>query len=702
MSLLTGITGGMGSGKTLVASIFFEFGAHILDADAICRKLVEPGQPALKEISEYFGENIIDIVKTGDYKWNELICGFNKKNKGFNINSCKTYIRVNDLYSTERMQELLPLQGVIEYVDTSEKDGALVAIELSDLKQKNYTHMEIHPSFLFGVMGNQIIYPENNPLPRDLFSCGQSKQAVSIYHSNFLSRIDKSGLILNYGQIPLVKSRYMKYINNEEHPYGENVIVAIACYSSYNVEDSILFNQASVDRGLFRTTYYNMYENREESSTVGGTTIDSRFANIYKEKAVGIKPGYDYSELNDFGIINENTKIDDKLVIIGKISTNLSEPNIVRDASTFPKKGQLGYIDKSFITENEEGFRLAKVRVREERIPSIGDKFCSRCGQKGTVGRVIPEGDMPFTSDGMRPDIIINPHALPSRMTIGQLLETVIGKSCSLYGAFGDCTAFINKGSKYDIFGKLLSKQGFHTSGNEILYNGETGEQLAMQIFIGPTYYMRLKHMVKDKINFRAQGPRTLLSRQPDQGRANDGGLRIGELERDAIIAHGLSYFLKESLMVRGDEYRMAICNLTGFISIYNANLDLFVSPFADGPVKYTGALENNFNIEKLTKYGRNFSIINIPYAFKLLIQELATLNVQMRIITEDNIDQLHNMQFSEIINDLQNRPVSSDLTPSESLPAPEPSAAPESSAAHETSAAPAKSASDEQCCGPE
>ena len=246
---------------------------------------------------------------------------------------------------------------------------------------------------------------------------------------------------------------------------------------------------------------------------------------------------------------------------------------------------------------------------------------------------------MPFTEDGMRPDIIINPHALPSRMTIGQLLETVMGKAGCGYGAFVDATAFNNKGSKYEIFGKLLTNLGYSSSSNEILYNGQSGEQLKMDIFIGPTYYMRLKQLVKDKINYRAKGPRTLLTRQTVQGRANDGGLRIGEMEKDAVVAHGLSSFLKESMLVRGDDYYMAICNNTGMISIYNENLNLFMSPMADGPIKFSGDLVDDLKIDDITKYGRSFSIVRVPYAFKLLMQELNTMNICMRIITEDNIE---------------------------------------------------------------
>ena len=238
-------------------------------------------------------------------------------------------------------------------------------------------------------------------------------------------------------------------------------------------------------------------------------------------------------------------------------------------------------------------------------------------------------------------------------MTIGQLVESLMGKACVMYGGFGDCTAFVNKGPKNKIFGKLLTNVGYNSTGNQILYNGMTGEQIYSEIFIGPTYYMRLKHMVKDKINYRAQGPRTMLTRQTVHGRANDGGLRIGEMERDSLIAHGVSAFLTESMMERGDEFYMAVCNKTGTIAIYNSSLNIFLSPMSDGPIKFTGTLDGNMNIINISKYGRSFSIVRVPYAFKLLIQELQTMNIQMRIVTEENIDQLTSMSYSKNIDKL-------------------------------------------------
>ena len=522
---------------------------------------------------------------------------------------------------------------------------------------KQYTHVEIHPSLVMGVMGNQICFPENNPVARNVFGCGQAKQAASIYHSNYQVRIDKMGVVINNGEVPIVKSRYLDLINHEEHPCGFNAIVAIMSFNGYNVEDSILFNEASIKRGMFRITYYNMYEAREESSSVRGAQRDTRFANIQKEGANGIKPGYDYSYLDDNGLIRENTEMDDKKVVIGMGSVSIqNEGGVMRDMSTMPKKGQLGFVDKAFMTEGETGFRIGKVRIREERFPSIGDKFCSRCGQKGTVGLIIPEKDMPFTKDGIRPDIIINPHAIPTRMTIGQLIESLMGKACVLHGGFGNCTAFTNNGTKHESFGSVLTEYGYHSSGTEVLYNGMTGEQVKSDIYIGPTYYMRLKQMVKDKINYRSQGPRTQLTRQTVQGRANDGGLRVGEMERDGILGHGAAHFLNESLMVRGDEYHMAVCNKSGMIAIYNQNQNLFMSPMVDGPIQYSGDLADaasggagaGASVVHMTKFGRSFSIVRIPYCLKLLMQELLVMNVQMRIITEDNIDQLPSMSYSK------------------------------------------------------
>ena len=624
------------------------------DAGRLTRPVyyIEDGKPS------YQRKEIMELIRMGKFTWEQAVGGFEEKDDKMFAIKGNTIYDLDELYSKiskENIEaELKSKSSVVEYLDTAEEEGTYMATSVDDLKKsKYYTHMEVDPSLILGVLGNFIIFPENNPYPRDAFSCGQTKQAVSLYHSNYQMRIDKMGVVLNSGQIPLVKSRYLDYVCKEEQPYGVNAIVAIMSYTGYNVEDAILINEGAIQRGIFRTTYYSMYEAREESSKVQGTTSNSYFADVMTKNVVGLKPGCDYSQLDKWGLIRENTPLDDKMVVIGKVTSNAMDSEVVVDSSIFPKKGQLGYVDKSFITEGEEGFRIAKLRIREERVPAIGDKMASRAGQKGTLGLIIPEQDMPFTADGIRPDLIINPHAIPSRMTIGQLIESLLGKACCVYGGFGDCTAFANKGPNVDVYGHMLVRAGFNASGNQILYNGMTGEQLYSEIYIGPTYYMRLKHMVKDKINYRALGPRTMLTRQTVQGRANDGGLRIGEMERDGVMAHGASAFLNESFMIRGDEYYMAVCNKTGAIAIYNQNLNLFLSPFSDGPIHFNTTLDGKMNIRNVTRFGRSFSIVRIPYAFKLLIQELQVMNVQMRIITEDNIDQLINMSYSDNINQL-------------------------------------------------
>jgi len=613
---------------------------------------------------------ILRSLKEGEFTWNELVSGFQTKtDKNFNIFNGEIYT-TEELYGLKDNSMVDEKGAIIDIIDSSETENTMIAVNYHDLKSKTlmkYTHCEIHESLLLGVMCNQIAFPENNPLPRDLFSSGQSKQACSLYHTNYQVRMDKTAVVLNYGQRPLIKSQYMKHINNEENPYGVNAIVAIMCYTGYNVEDAILINEASIKRGLFRTTYYSTYEAHEEKSKNGEVVIEKQFSNIEKDPSVvGTKAGYDYSKLDSFGIIQEGTYVNDKTILIGLTTNSGTGDGKRTDSSKKPKKGQLGVVDKTFITEEETGERIAKVRICEQRTPTLGDKFASTVGQKGTIGMVIPECDMPFTINGTRPDMIINPHALPSRMTIGQLISCITGKACVIYGGFGDCTAFNQRGTKVHFYGEQLSratseggrtttndllKNGFHSSGNEIMYNGMTGEQIECEIFIGPTYYMRLKHMVKDKINYRALGPRSNLTRQPVSGRANDGGLRIGEMEKDSILSHGMSAFLKDAMMEKGDKYYMAICNQSGMIAIYNSSKNQFLSPMIDGPIHFTTDLENKMHLETVTRFGRNFSIVAVPYAFKLLIQELAAMNVQLRLITDDNINQFEHMSFKEANN---------------------------------------------------
>jgi DNA-directed RNA polymerase II subunit RPB2 len=604
-------------------------------------------------------------IDDDEFTWVSLVTGFNeKRDVDFHPNNMKIY-ELYELYegvekevNPAKLERFIKNKAIIDYIDTSESEDVLICLNMKTLVSEGsqkYSHLEIHESLIFGMMCNLIPFPQNNPATRNSFSCGQSKQSVSLYHTNYQVRMDKSAVVLANPQIPLIKTRYMKTINGEENMYGENAIVAIMCYTGYNVEDAVLINEGAIKRGLFRTTYYSTYETHEEKvlNSEGKVESEKIFTNIENAtNIIGTKPDYEYNHLDQYGIVREGTEVHDKMVLIGMSSIVDPKSALRKDNSKVPKKGQLGIVDKTFITEGEEGQRIAKVRVREIRIPAIGDKMASRAGQKGTIGLVIPEADMPFTRDGIIPDIIINPHALPSRMTVGHLVECITGKACTSIGCFGDATAFNNDGTKIAQFGRTLVNNGYHSSGNDILYNGMTGEQIESEIFFGPNYYMRLKHMVKDKINYRAKGPRTALTRQTVSGRANDGGLRIGEMERDSIISHGATNFLTESLMERGDKYYMSVCNKTGMVAIYNPSKNLFLSPMADGPIKFVGSIaENNIKVENITKHGRSFSIVCIPYTLKLLIQELQCANVALRIITDDNIEQIENMSFSKNID---------------------------------------------------
>ena len=610
------------------------------------------------------------VVKSGEFSWANLLNGFNKRRQDTNTVNSSEFYELYEMYADvdnnetnpHKMKRFIENKGIIDYIDPNEEENALVCLKMNKyLNQESgnirkYTHCEIHESLIFGMMCNMVIYPHHNPAVRNSFSTGQSKQAASMYHTNYTMRMDKTSIILNQGQKPLVKSRYLEHICHEENSYGENAIVALMCYTGYNTEDAVLINEGALHRGLFRTTYYSVYETHEERTDSNGVTSSKKFLNVGADETVrGLKAEHDYSKLDKYGLVKEGTVMNDRTVIIGCAYSTPGDPEM-HDASKTVKKGQLGVVDKTYITEGEEGTKLAKVRIREERIPAIGDKMASRSGQKGTIGQIIPERDMPFTKDGLKPDIIVNPHAMPTRMTVGQLVECLVGKACLTMGYHGDCTAFMSSDKQIGAFGEVLNKCDFHSSGNELLYNGMTGEQLEAEVYIGPNYYMRLKHMVKDKVNYRAKGPRTQLTRQPVSGRANDGGLRIGEMERDVIISHGATDFLRESMLDRGDQYYMAICNKTGAIAIYNPDKNLFMSPMADGPLKYIESLDGKeMNVEHITKYGRSFSVVRVPYVFKLLMHELQTINVKMCVITEDNINQFDNMNFSNNISLLTN-----------------------------------------------
>lgn len=507
--------------------------------------------------------------------------------------------------------------AVIEYIDPYEQNSALVAMKPNELLKgglAKYSHCEIHPSSIFGILASCIPFPQHNQSPRNTYQCAMGKQAMGVYTTNFDKRMDKTAFVLTYSMRPLVDTRVMDYIKLHKIPNGTPVIVAIMTHTGYNQEDSILFNKGSIDRGLFQATIYHT-EKDEDKKLHGDSEIRCR---PDPKKTKGMKFG-NYDKISTGGVIPENTIVKDKDIIISKIVPIKENRNdhtkLIKyeDHSRIHRTDEEVYVDKNMLNKNGDGYNICKVKLRALRPPRIGDKFSSRHGQKGTIGNVIPERDMPYTQNGIKPDIIINPHAIPSRMTIAQLKETLMGKILVELGLFGDGTSF--EDFSVEFLRKELLKLNYECNGNELLYNGTTGEQLESSIFIGPCFYQRLKHMVIDKQHSRSIGPMVNLTRQPAEGRSRDGGLRFGEMERDCMVSHGASRFTKERVYDVSDKFVVHACNDCGKIAAYNAKKGIYKCNMCDNM--------------------SNFSEVQLPYSCKLLFQELITMNVMPRIITE-------------------------------------------------------------------
>jgi len=500
-------------------------------------------------------------------------------------------------------EELLKA-GIVEYVDAEEEETILIAMTAEDLENartvsgkeelvrsraahtlegfdpaarvkssnwaRTYTHMEIHPSMILGVCASIIPFPDHNQVscftveiycilmlgqsPRNTYQSAMGKQAMGIYLTNYQLRMDTMANILYYPQKPLATTRSMEYLKFSELPAGQNAIVAILCYSGYNQEDSVIMNQSSIDRGLFRSLYYRAYTDTEKN--VGMQKVET-FEKPDRNETLRMKHGSSdrYAKLDIDGLISPATNVNGDDIIIGKTAPippeseelgQRSQLHQKRDVSTPLKSTEQGVVDQVMITTNGEGLKFVKIRVRSTRVPQIGDKFASRHGQKGTIGITYRQEDMPFTAEGITPDIIINPHAIPSRMTIGHLVECLLSKLSTLTGSEGDATPFTDL--TVESVSKLLREKGYQSRGLEEMYHGHTGRKLQAQVYFGPTYYQRLKHMVDDKIHARARGPLQILTRQPVEGRSRDGGLRFGEMERDCMISHGIAGFLKERM----------------------------------------------------------------------------------------------------------------------------------------------------------
>ena len=478
---------------------------------------------------------------------------------------------------------------------------------------KRNTHCEIHPYLILGAIASTIPFPDHNQSPRNTYQSAMGKQAIGICATNFSTRMDTISHILYYPQKPLVVTKSMKYLNTSNMPSGINATIAIATYTGYNQEDSVLMNKSAVDRGLFLSGHLKTYKEEEKKNQNSGD--EEKFCIPNKNNTFNYKLA-NYDKLNPSGIVKENIHVQPGDVIIGKTIPHKKKlkDNSYKDNSIVLKNNEGGSVYKVYEGRNGDGYKFCKVQIKNERYAEIGDKFSSRHGQKGTVGMLYRQEDMPFTKDGIVPDIIVNPHAIPSRMTIGQLIECILGKSGTLLGMEGDSTPFTDLDPK-KISDILSNYCGFEEYGNEVLYNGLTGEQLIVNIFIGPTFYQRLKHMVIDKYHSRSTGPVVLLTRQPAEGRTRDGGLRFGEMERDCIISHGASAFLKERLLDVSDNYKVFVCKSCNMIGSVNEKKNIYKCDHCSNTTK--------------------FSEIRLPYACKLLLQELISMSIVPRLITD-------------------------------------------------------------------
>jgi DNA-directed RNA polymerase II subunit RPB2 len=499
----------------------------------------------------------------------------------------------------------------LEYIDPCETEVIRVAMLPNEITT-THTHCEIHPTLIMGHMANSIPFSDHNQSPRNTYQSAMGKQAMGIFARNYAKRLDKNGYILCSPMRPFVETRMMSILDTHQMPSGDNIMVAIGCYGGYNQEDSVILNKGAINRGLFRTLYYTIYKDEEHRNIASGK--EEKFAKARRENTRGFKTS-SYHAVADNGVPIMGARIGENDVVIGKVTSIKADPNgyQFRDSSTTHKNSETCRVDGVWQDRNSDGYPFVKVRVVSERVPEVGDKFSSRHGQKGTCGVMLNEEDMPYTAAGMRPDLIMNPHAVPSRMTIAQLMETMYGKICCEKGTLGDGTPYSHL--PVGNIREQLLQLGMHPYGNEVLYNGQTGEMMEAEIFMGPTFYQRLKHMVLDKKHSRARGPIVSLTRQPCEGRSRDGGLRVGEMERDCMISHGASIFTKERLMDVSDPFKTGFCKSCGTLAVVNP-------------------LENIYHCGTCGVQTQ-FLMKTIPYAVKLWSQELEAMHIVPRMVFE-------------------------------------------------------------------